>query len=154
MYKLNINPSFYIYYSIVITLFLVGVGFVAYDYFNLNHSLSSQISELKSNTSKLESNAKAVVTTKAPEDTKPCQDWIGTNIPLDEKDVCFYDGDRDVQTNSDILVWSYSEKKWIEPVGTGDPKVATIIRPNDTELGIYYPVIIKCPWGCTLGYTE
>ncbi len=154
MFNLKINTNYYLYYSIVVTLFLVGVGYVAYDYFNLNNKLKLEVSALTEKASKLEASARSVVTTRGPENTKPCREWIGTNIPLAENDVCFYDGDRDVLTNSDILVWSYSENKYIEPVGTGDAAIPTIIRPNDTELGAYYPVIVKCPWGCTLGYTE
>lgn len=148
------NSKILKYYSILVTLLLAATVYVGYSFYNEASHLAFAKTQLNSKIENLNDKLRPELSNKAPEDTKPCTEWVGTGTSIPNEEICFYDGIKDIQTYADVQVWSYSDNKWVEPVGTGNPEVKTVLRPNNTELGYYYPIVIKCPWGCTLGYTE
>lgn len=145
-------------YIVFVTLLAAALIYGVYEFVTENISLTNKLSEVESSLKGINPQVVSIDGIERPvidgvENAVPCGDYIGS-VTIPENTTCIYDGVRDLQTYSDIQVWSYSEKNWVEPYGVGDPKIKTIIKPNDTVLGAYYPIVIRCPWGCTLGYVD
>lgn len=84
---------------------------------------------------------------------EPCTKWVSTN-PAPAGTICILDSFKGFETNSDVLVWSYNLKDWDKPVGHGDINTKTVLIAGSKEYQNYYPLYVKCPWGCSFSLIE
>ncbi len=80
-----------------------------------------------------------------------CKDIAdGRSLPSDT--TCLIAPDEAFQSYSAVKVWSYTEKNWVNPPGYIEAGQRTVVNPAEYQPGLPAPVILNCPWGCTLGY--
>ncbi len=74
----------------------------------------------------------------------------GRSLPAET--TCIVAPSEVIQTFSAIKVWSYSDQLWLNPPNYTEAGERTLIDPTEYQANLPGPVIISCPWGCTLGY--
>jgi hypothetical protein len=84
---------------------------------------------------------------------EPCIKWVSTN-PAPAESICVLDSFKGFETNSDVLVWSYNLNDWEKPTGHGDINTKTVLIAGSEQFGNFYPLYVKCPWGCSFGLIE
>ncbi len=66
--------------------------------------------------------------------------------------ICVHMSTRPLQTYSDVQVWSFTKHKWVNAIGIGNPNQKTVLKSGQDEYNEALPLVVKCTWGCVLGY--
>lgn len=130
---------------VAVVLALIGVGFVVFKDHNTN--TPTETASINYVHAQKPEEAEGLAT------IEPCVKWVSTN-PAPKDTVCVLDSFKGFETNSDVLVWSYNLKDWDKPIGYGDANTKTVLIAGSKEFGSYYPIYVKCPWGCSFGLIE
>lgn len=82
---------------------------------------------------------------------EPCSTYAdGRSLSLDT--TCVIAPTETIQTYSAIKIWSYAEQDWINPPNYTQAGERTLISAAEYQPGLPGPIILSCPWGCTIGY--
>lgn len=80
-----------------------------------------------------------------------CHDLAdGQSIPVDT--MCIIKPGEVMQTYSAVKIWSYKQLDWINVPNAGTAGERTLLKADDLGGSTGGPIILTCPWGCTLGY--
>lgn len=74
----------------------------------------------------------------------------GRSIPAGT--MCIIKPGEIMQTYSAVKIWNYKDHYWMDPPGTGGAGERTLLDGNALGGTTSSPVVLSCPWGCTLGY--
>lgn len=83
-------------------------------------------------------------------DLKQCSELIdGKQIQAGT--ACIMQPNKIIQTYSAIKIWNYADKEW-QDLPDNEAGKQTILNPIEMQSSFMSPLILSCPWGCTLGY--
>jgi hypothetical protein len=77
---------------------------------------------------------------------------IADGRSIEPNTTCVVNPNETIQTFSAVKIWSYKDQYWVDPPGYTGAGTRTLINPPETQSTVTAPIILTCPWGCTLGY--
>ena len=82
-----------------------------------------------------------------------CADLISQGA-ISTGTICQYNGTKTIQSFSDLQVWNFANQQWVNVEGIGNPYVIKYLKSGSDQYNPTLPILIRCTWGCTLGFTD
>ncbi len=143
----EVVPSLFLLFSVVLCTFAI-LAFQYFYYLPLIQQSRTQLSQIEPT-----QGGPGPLAGFLPEKYQAglCNDIAdGRSVPPDT--MCIIKPGEVIQTFSAVKVWNYRDKYWMDPPGYVQAGERTLIDANEIGGLTMGPVLLSCPWGCTLGY--
>ncbi len=135
--------------GLAISVLICTIAIVVTQYFFFLPSKENSQSPMAASTATKQS----IITSLLPTDRDlvPCKS-IADGRSIEPNTTCVVNPRETIQTYSAVKIWSYRDQAWVDPPGYTMAGTRTLINPPEDQSVTTAPVILTCPWGCTLGY--